>query len=410
MQLKLVDPATRQVYPMRDDVYLRGSVVTWYSQNHWRRDPPPNSSEQIAERGRRTRRPIASARATSEAMRHSASALPWCSRLPWNPTWIATIYSTSGRWWNPSARQIWLYCPVHRPTGAEAQFQRRAPRRQFQVRSADQRAGRRASGPADSGEPGGPRRPTCKCPAIAASAPADGPGRALAAGKRPAAAQTLRSRPLVRAATFQFRPVPLHPARPGARHVDRRHRRLRFQQSPRTLRVLCHGPGPDAPQPGNTVAGRVGLSLRRVARGPAMLPGPPVARARLGRGLPRPTIRVPGSAAAERADVAGCMAAGCDWIRRRRPKWAPRPPSARCGAPGRDAGTACNATGTSTSWTWIASSNASRSMSRFPGRRETSPANCSIPAGGENLRQACGPPWPQRCEAVSWDGCSAWSC
>ena len=115
------------------------------------------------------------------------------------------------------------------------------------------------------------------------------------------------------------------PARTGARHVDRRHRRLRFQQSPRTLRVLCHGPGPDAPQPGNTVAGRVGLSLRRVARGPAMLPGPPVARARLGRGLPRPTIRSRRRCGGA-SRFAGCMAAGCDWIRRRRPKWAPRPP------------------------------------------------------------------------------------
>ncbi|MGO9110562.1 MAG: DUF3488 and DUF4129 domain-containing transglutaminase family protein [Thermoguttaceae bacterium] len=44
MQLKLVDPATQQVYPMRDDVYLRGSVVTWYSQSRWRRTPPPSNS------------------------------------------------------------------------------------------------------------------------------------------------------------------------------------------------------------------------------------------------------------------------------------------------------------------------------------------------------------------------------
>jgi transglutaminase-like putative cysteine protease len=36
MQLKLVDPATNSDYSMRDDVYLRGSVVNWYSQNHWR--------------------------------------------------------------------------------------------------------------------------------------------------------------------------------------------------------------------------------------------------------------------------------------------------------------------------------------------------------------------------------------
>jgi transglutaminase-like putative cysteine protease len=38
MQLKLLDKATREVYPLRDDaVYLRGSIVTWYSHNHWRR-------------------------------------------------------------------------------------------------------------------------------------------------------------------------------------------------------------------------------------------------------------------------------------------------------------------------------------------------------------------------------------
>ena len=42
------------------------------------------------------------------------SALPWCSRSPWNPTWIATIYSTtSGRWWNPSAAT----CTMIRPSG-----------------------------------------------------------------------------------------------------------------------------------------------------------------------------------------------------------------------------------------------------------------------------------------------------
>ena len=45
MQLKLVDPATRQVYPMRDDVYLRGSTVVSYSQNHWQRARAPNNAE-----------------------------------------------------------------------------------------------------------------------------------------------------------------------------------------------------------------------------------------------------------------------------------------------------------------------------------------------------------------------------
>ncbi len=42
MQLRLLEKATRQVYPMRDEeVYLRGSMAAWYSQNQWRRTPPP---------------------------------------------------------------------------------------------------------------------------------------------------------------------------------------------------------------------------------------------------------------------------------------------------------------------------------------------------------------------------------
>ena len=221
-----------------------------------------------------------------------------------------------------------------------------------------------------------------------AAAPADGPCRAMAAGKRPAHGQALRNRPLVRAAALQFRAVPVHAARTGARHVDRCHRRFRIEPSSRTLRVLCHGPGHDAPQPGNTVAGGVGLSLRRVARGPAMLPGPPVARARLGRGLPRRTIRSRRRSCGGARRSTGCTAAGCDWMRRRRPSWAPRPHNARCGAPGWAAGTACNAIGTSTSSTWIASSNANRSTSRFPGQCKTSPTSCSIRAGGVELAAA----------------------
>jgi len=48
MQLKLIDPATDQVYPMSDDVYLRGSEAIWYSQNRWRRTPPPTNWERDA--------------------------------------------------------------------------------------------------------------------------------------------------------------------------------------------------------------------------------------------------------------------------------------------------------------------------------------------------------------------------
>ncbi len=47
MQLKLVDRATQQVDPMRDDIYLRGSVVTWYSHNHWQRTAPQDEAGKI---------------------------------------------------------------------------------------------------------------------------------------------------------------------------------------------------------------------------------------------------------------------------------------------------------------------------------------------------------------------------
>ena len=63
----------------------------------------------------------------------------------------------------------------------------------------------------------------------------------------------------------------------------------------------------------------------------------------------------PGGAAAERAgplDAWRLAAIGSDAGGR---SGHPGCASARCGGPGRDAGTACNAPGTSTSWTWIAS-------------------------------------------------------
>ncbi len=224
MQLKLLDPATGQVYPMRDDVYLRGSVVTWYSQNHWRRTPPPNNSGPDS--------PVAARELTAEARRRGQEGKR--SGIPHRPSGRAADYhgtlpgsattcSTSGRWSNPSGRtgrslkdrKQSALRPVQRPTDAEAQFQPRAPRRQFQVRSAS---------PAGWSTGIRPRwfrpaersavSPYLQMPGDrSAPAPADGPGRAMAAGKRPAGGQALRSRPLVRAAALQFRPVPVHPAR-----------------------------------------------------------------------------------------------------------------------------------------------------------------------------------------------------
>jgi protein-glutamine gamma-glutamyltransferase len=56
MQLKLFDKATGEVYPLRSEVYLRGSIAAWYSQGNWRRGPPPNSVEADADEAARSRK------------------------------------------------------------------------------------------------------------------------------------------------------------------------------------------------------------------------------------------------------------------------------------------------------------------------------------------------------------------
>ena len=118
----------------------------------------------------------------------------------------------------------------------------------------------------------------------------------------------------------------------GARPVDCRcHRRFRFQPSQRALRVLRHGLGLDAPQPGNPVAGRAGLSLRRVGPARPVLPGPPVARPCLGRGLSRSATTISRafrSRSAETTRGGGPTAAGCGWTQRPPTTWAARPPIA----------------------------------------------------------------------------------
>jgi len=44
MQLKLLDKASGEVYPLQNEVYLRGSAVAWYAHGHWRRAAPPQPS------------------------------------------------------------------------------------------------------------------------------------------------------------------------------------------------------------------------------------------------------------------------------------------------------------------------------------------------------------------------------
>ena len=102
MQLRLVDPANGHVYPMREDaVYLRGSVVAWYSQNHWRRDPPPNNPPY----GLDARPGIVQGRVgrTAEASAVFRLGPPVVQQITMEPYLIVTISFTSGRWWNPSA-------------------------------------------------------------------------------------------------------------------------------------------------------------------------------------------------------------------------------------------------------------------------------------------------------------------
>jgi len=47
MRVRLLDDKTREPFPMRSpEIYLRGSVVTWYSQNQWRHEVPVGYREQ----------------------------------------------------------------------------------------------------------------------------------------------------------------------------------------------------------------------------------------------------------------------------------------------------------------------------------------------------------------------------
>ena len=111
-----------------------------------------------------------------------------------------------------SDTQTLLYMPAQRPAEAEAQLERRAPRRQFQVRGRHQRAGRRASGPAGSGQRRGPRIAlSANAQRSLAAAPADGLGRAMAEGKRPAVATSIMKSP---AASSSSSPAPASSSTP----------------------------------------------------------------------------------------------------------------------------------------------------------------------------------------------------
>ncbi len=67
-----------------------------------------------------------------------------------------------------------------------------------------------------------------------------------------------------------------------AQSLARPDRGFRGRASPRALRVLCRGPGPDAPQPGHPGPDCDRFPLRRMELGRRLLPGPPAARPHLG--------------------------------------------------------------------------------------------------------------------------------
>ena len=210
---------------------------------------------------------------------------------------------------------------------------------------------------------------------------------------------------LFRAAAFLVWPVPLLAAAGRARRVDRRHRGFRVEQPQRPLRVLCHRAGLDAPQPGNSVASDTGLSLRRMGPARPVLPGSPVARPRLGRGLSRSGAGpAPRSAAPIRGD--GLTAVGCGWTER-------RPTSLGT--------TAANST-TLGAWEarfhaiqhywerYIADMDNEKQQESVyePVRRamrETHRPAFQLEHMAGDVRRRVGTPWPECCEAVSWESC-----
>ena len=102
------------------------------------------------------------------------------------------------------------------------------------------------------------------------------------------------------------------------------------------------------------------------------------------------------------APTAGPTAAGCGWTARPATTSAARPQIEPRSAHGGRGCTPCNTIGNATSPTWTTKSSRSQSISRCGARSASSPAACSVSVPGGSSSTMPAPPWPICSVAVSW--------
>ena len=143
--------------------------------------------------------------------------------------------------------------------------------------------------PADAGQARKtPRTTRCNCPSGDGAEPAAPrcAGRTAGSPNRSCPKTTGSDRPLSGTEAGRVRPVSVQPDGPGPRYANIDPIEDFVTEHPAgTLRVFRHRPDADAPQPGHSGADGRRLQVRRVERDGRLLPGAPVARPHLGRGL-----------------------------------------------------------------------------------------------------------------------------
>ena len=355
---------------MRDEVYLRGSVVTWYSQNHWRRAPPPNNSGQIAQSWPENSPP-----------EHVAADEKRRSGIPHRPSRGAADYHGT----LPGSRRSVLHLAAGRT-------------RRRQICSTSRPAAGCCGGPDWSGEP---RGGNFKCEVVT-SGLVDGHQAPLVPASRevrvsPYLQMPGDRSPLPRLTALAARwlresGLPLHKHYEVARWFEQQ------LSSSGQFQYTLQGPERD------TSIDAIEDFVSNNPRGHCEYFATALALMLRSQGIPSRVVL--GYRCDEWHEDQQCYQVrqlhAHAWVeafldrdqipeelRRSEPdRWKhggwlrlDPTPAAEVGTQAAErtmwgawqgAGTACNAPGTSTSWTWIATGNASRSMSRFPGRRETS--------------------------------------
>ena len=425
MQLKLLDPVTREVYPMREDVYLRGTVVTWYSQSHWHRDPPPDgaAADALATPDEALPRGGRGTKAGSRAFRIGPPVVQQITMEPYLD--------------HDDVFYIW---PLVDPAEDAADDTGAVLKLIGNHLLYNPSNGRLARRPSFSVEP---RGGNFKCEVVTSGLVDGHQAELVPASRQVRVSQCLQMpsdrRPLPRLTALAARWL-RESSLPPQRHYEVARLFERQLSSSGQFQYTLQGAERD------TSIDAIEDFVSNNPRGHCEYFATALALMLRSQGIPSRVVL--GYRCDEWHEDQQCYQVrqlhAHAWVEafldRDQVAQVPEPlrGSQRTHwthggwlrldpTPAGEVGTQAAERTTWGAWQgrWHGlqrywdkyivdmdrnKQRESRSTSRFRGPREASPAKCSIPAGGKNLRPACGPPWPRRCEAVSWDGYSARRC